>query len=162
MDFYLLNVLLVIFSALIYAYSFRSGVYSYLRINKNGKTFIRKNLKGFTNFWLYKNLKQELGRIYHLNLILLFGSAAYIIIALSLAWIDILRLPIAILYALLCAVQITAQIFSDINCNKQEFGTPIVIWRKSTCGHARSSVGDLVAIIGLVALAFYNFYLAAN
>ena len=159
MDFYLLNILCALFSALIYGI-FRSGVYSYLRLNKNSKTFIKKSLKGYPNFWLYKNLKQALGWIYDLNLILLFGTAAYIIIALSLAWIDILHLPIAIFHALLCAVQIISQVFSDINQNKQEFGTPVVIRRKSTCGRARSSIGDLFAIIGLVALAAVNVYLA--
>ena len=161
MDFYFMNVLCALFAALIYVI-FRSGVHSYLRINKNSKTFIRKNTRGYANFWFYKNLKPNLGRIYYLNLILLFGTAAYIIVALSLAWIDILRLPIAIIHALLCAVQITALVFSDINSNKQEFGTPIVIWRKSSCGCARSSVGDLLAIIGLVALASANVYLAVK
>lgn len=162
MDFYLLNIICALFAAPLYIFSFRSGVYSYLRLNKNSKTFIRKNMKGSANFWFYKNLKPNLGRIYYLNLILLFGTAAYFIIALSLAWIDILRLPIAIIHALLCAVQITALVFSDINSNKQEFGTPIVIWRKSFCGRARSSVGDFLAIIGLVALAVANVYLAVK
>ena len=161
MDFYFMNVLCALFAALIYVI-FRSGAYSYLRINKNSKTFIRKNTRGYANFWFYKKLKQELGWIYNLNLILLFGTAAYLIISLSLAWIDILHLPIAIIYALLSAVQITALVFSDINSNKQEFGTPIVIWRKSSCGRARSSVGDLLAIIGLVALAVANIYLAVK
>ena len=161
MDFYFMNVLCALFAALIYVI-FRSGAYSYLKINKNSKTFIRKNTKGYANFWFYKNLKPNLGRIYHLNLILLFGTAAYFIIALSLAWIDILRLPIAIIHALLCVVQITALVFSDINSNKQEFGTPIVIWKKSSCGRARSSIGDLLAIIGLVALVVANVYLAVK
>ena len=162
MDFYLLNIICALFAAMLYIFSFRSGVYSYLRINKNSKTFIRKNTRGYANFWFYKNLKPNLGRIYYLNLILLFGTAAYITVALSLAWIDILHLPIAIIYALLSAVQITALVFSDINSNKQEFGTPIVIWRKSSCGRARSSIGDLLAIIGLVALAIANVYLAVK
>ena len=162
MDFYLLNIICALFAAMLYIFSFRSGAYSYLRINKNSKTFIRKNTRGLANFWFYKKLKQELGWIYNLNFILLFGTAAYLIIALSLAWIDILRLPIAIIHALLCAVQITALVFSDINSNKHEFGTPIVIWRKSSCGRARSSVGDLLAIIGLVALTVANVYLAVK
>lgn len=161
MDFYSLNILCALFSVLIYVL-FRNGVHSYLRLNKSSKTFIKKKLKGYPNFWFYKNLKQSLGHIYHLNLILLFGTATYIIIVLSLAWVDTLRLSIAIFYALLCVVQITAQIFSDISCNKKEFGTPIVIWRKSSCGRARSSVGDLLAIIGLVALAVANVYLAVK
>ena len=156
-----MNALCALFASLIYVI-FRSGAYSYLRINKNSKTFIRKNMRGYANFWFYRKLKQELGWIYNLNLILLFGTAAYFIIAISLAWIDILRLPIAIIYVLLSAVQITALVFSDINSNEQEFGTPIVIWRKSSCGRARSSVGDLLAIISLVALAIANVYLAVK
>ena len=162
MDFYLLNIICALFAAMLYIFSFRSGVYSYLRLNKNSKNFIRKNKRGLANFWFYEKLKQELGWIYNLNLILLFGTAAYIIIALSLAWIDILRLPIAIFHAILCAVQITALVFSDINQNKQEFGTPIVIWRLTVNGPARSAIGDLSLILCLVALAIVNVYLAIN
>ncbi len=161
MSFYTLNIIISLFSICIYV-SFRIGVHSYLRTNKNSKSFIKKSTKGFPNFLLYKNLKQELGRIYHLNLILLFGTAGYTLIALSLAWLDILRLPIAIFYALLCAVQSLAEIFSSIHCNIEEYGTPFIIWRKGRSGHGRSSVIDFAVVIALTAFAVYNICLAVN
>lgn len=161
MNFYTLNIIISLFSIWIYI-SFRIGVHSYLRANKNSKSFIKKSTKSFPNYWLYKNLKQELGRIYYLNFILLFGTAVYTLTALSLAPIDILRLPIAILYALLCAVQCFAEIFSSIYCNIEEYGTPFIIWCKSRSGHGRSSVLDVAVVIGLIAFAVYNICLAVN
>lgn len=161
MDFYWLNILLSFFAAILYA-SFRSGIYAYLRLSKNSKTFIKKSKKGFLNFWFYKKLKRELGYAYHLNLTLFFGTVAYTLIALSLAWIEILHLPIAIIYALLCTLQITTQIFSDINYNKHEYGTPFILWRKGKAGRVRSSIQDIIVIIGLIAFAVSNIWLAVN
>lgn len=160
MDFYLLNILLSLFGIGLYG-SFRIGVHSYLRYKKNSKTFIKKSKKGFGNYWFYSKLKQELGYVYHLNLVLLFGTMAYILIALSLAWIDALHLPIAILYAIFCIIQCVGEIFAGIFHNLEEYGKPFVIWSKSKWnGRKHDSLQDIGVIISLIALAVFNIWLA--
>ena len=159
MDFYLLNILLSFISVGLYA-SFRIGVKPYLKLNKISKSFIKKRTKGFRNYWFYSSLKQELGYVYYLNIILISGTATYSLLAVTLGWSEVLHFPIAVLNALLCTIQISALIFSDISCNKDEYGTPFIIWRKSRSGRGRSSVQDIIAILALIAFAVYNFWLA--
>ena len=55
MNYYTYNIICAIFAVFLYI-SFRFGVDSYLRVNKNSKTFIRKNKKGFLNYWFYKKI----------------------------------------------------------------------------------------------------------
>ncbi len=161
MDFYLLNILLSFVSVGLYV-SFRIGVNPYLRLNKISKNFIKKKTKGFRNYWFYSSLKQELGYIYYLNFILISGTVTYLLLAVTLGWSKVLHFPIATLNALLCTVQIPALIFSDINCNKDEYGTPFIIWRKSRSGRWYSSIQDIIVILALIAFAVYNFWLAVN
>ena len=40
--------------------SFRFGVDSYLRVNKNSKTYIRKSKKGYLNYWIYKKINEDI------------------------------------------------------------------------------------------------------
>ena len=68
MSFHICNVICSIIALFIYI-SFRFGVDSYLRVNKNSKTYIRKSKKGYLNYWTYKKINEDigLGNIFHLN-----------------------------------------------------------------------------------------------
>ena len=71
MSFHICNVICSIIALFIYI-SFRFGVDSYLRVNKNSKTYIRKSKKGYLNYWTYKKINEDigLGNIFHLNVFL--------------------------------------------------------------------------------------------
>lgn len=162
MDFYWLNILLSFFGVCLYG-SFRIGVHSYLRYKKKSKTFIKKSTKGFLNYWLYRNLKQELGFAYYMNQILLFGSLGYTLLSVSFAWSDVLHLPIAIIYAIFCIIQCVGETFAGIYHNLEQYGNPFVISSKSKWnGRKHSSVQDILIICCLIALAVFNIWLAVE
>ena len=97
MPFPLSNAILLIFGLFTYVH-FRCGVYAYCRISKMSKSYIRKNTKGASNFWLYSQLHKQnnLGALYYLNLIYLVCLIAFVV-ALALSWISFLRIPVMII-----------------------------------------------------------------
>jgi hypothetical protein len=136
---------------------------SYLRVNKNSKTFIRKNKKGYANYWLYKKIHSEigLGHIYTLNFFLLILTATYFFLAICLGWAKFLSLPIAICNALLCTVQIPSIIFSDIYWNLENHKKKFVILAKNQAGRGfHSSFYAIIEVVGLLTFAIYNILLA--
>ncbi len=162
MNFYAYNIICAIFAVFLYM-AFRSGVYSYLRVNKNSKTFIKKNKKGYVNYWLYKKIHSEigLGHIYTLNIFLLTLTATYFCLAICLGWAEFLSLPIAICNALLCIAQIPAIIFSDIYWNLEYHKKKFVVLAKNKAGRGfHSSFYAVIEVIGLLAFAIYNISLA--
>ncbi len=162
MNFHIYNVICAIFALYIYI-TFRFGVNSYLRVNKNSKTFIRKNKKGFANYWIYKKIHEEinLGYIYYLNLLLLVLTAMYSIVAISFGWAGLMRIPIAILNLILCCVQVPSMIFSNIYDNYECYGQPFIVLRKNRAGRGfESSIFNIGCIIAMVAFSIYNFTLA--
>ena len=161
MNFYAYNIICAIFAIFLYV-SFRFGVDSYLRVNKNSKTFIRKNKKGYANYWLYKKIHSEigLGHIYILNVFLLILTATYFCLAIFLGWVKFLSLPIAICNSLLCAVQIPSIIFSDIYWNLDHYKKKFVILDKNQAGRGfHSSFYAITEVIGLLIFAIYNISL---
>ena len=67
--FYSLQIIFSLYSLLLYA-NFRSGIFHHLRLRKISKTAIRKNQKGFLNFWFYRDIHKNYGLrlIYGLNI----------------------------------------------------------------------------------------------
>lgn len=162
MNFYAYNIICAIFAVFLYM-SFRFGVDSYLRVNKNSKTFIRKNKKGYLNYWFYKKINSEigLGHIYTLNIFLLILTATYFCLAICLGWAKFFSIPISICNALLCTVQIPAIIFSDIYWNLDNYKKKFVIIAKNKAGRGfHSSFYAIVQVIGLLAFAIYNISMA--
>ena len=161
MDFYPCNIICAVISLFIYV-SFRFGVDSYLRYNKNSKTFIRKNKKGLANFWMYKKLHEEtdLGNVYYYNLFLLILTPAYFVISISLGWIEILRLPIAVLNFLLCCIQVPSMIFSSTYYNYEYHKKKFVVLEKNKSGRGyNSSFNTVTAVVAVIAFSIYNFVL---
>ena len=158
MNFYVCNIICAVFAIFLYV-SFRFGVDSYLRVNKNSKTFIRKSKKGYANYWLYKKIHSEigLGHIYTLNLFLLILTVTYFCLVICLGWANFLSLPIAICNALLCTVQIPSIIFSDIYWNLEYHKKKVVVLAKNKAGRGfHSSFYAIIEVIGLLAFAIYN------
>ena len=162
MNFYVLNIVYAIVSIFVYIL-FRVGVGGFLRYNKNSKTFIRKNTKGTVNYWTLKKLNTEvnLGYIYYLNMALIILTSLYFIFSISLGWLDMLKLPIAILNIVLCCVQLPSIVFSSYYTNIDLYGKPFVILAKSKSGRGyHSSFFDIVTFLGVIVLSVYNFILA--
>ena len=110
--------------------NFRCGVHAYCRISKMSKSYIRKNTKGASNFWLYTQLHKQnnLGTLYYLNLIYLVCLIAFLI-ALALSWISLLRIPVMIIGIILGAMTIPVYFASLVYTNIEDMGQPFVIFK---------------------------------
>ena len=162
MNFYPLSMIFA-FISLINYFIFRSGIDSYLRYNRKSKSFIRKSKKGMANYWLYKKTHQEvnLGYIYYLNWAFIVLTPLYLILAVSLGWWNIMRIPIAILAFLLCGIQVPAYVFSDIYDKYENYGQPFILIRKSKFGRGfDSSIYIVLCPIFLLVYSIYLFTLA--
>ena len=162
MNFHIYNVICSMVALFIYI-SFRFGVDSYLRVNKNSKTYIRKNKKGYLNYWIYKKINEDigLGHIFYLNVFLLVLTPLYSIVSICFGWVDLLAVPIAVCNVILCICQIPAIIFSDTYWNLEYYKKKFVILTKSKSGRGfHSSFYMIFEILGLLAFAVYNISLA--
>ena len=161
MPFPITNLILLIFGLFTYTH-FRYGVYAYCRISKMSKSYIRKNTKGASNFWLYTQLQKQnnLGALYYLNLIYLVCLIAFII-AFALSWISLLRIPIIFIGILLGVV--TAPVFgaSLIYTNIEAVGQPFVIFKvfKGYNGKSRQFATVFDWLFCFLPLALYGFFL---
>ena len=129
MPFPLSNLILLIFGLFTYTY-FRCGVHAYCRISKMSKSYIRKNTKGVSNYWLYTQLHKQnnLGALYYLNLIYLVCLIAFLI-AFALSWISFLRIPVMIVGIILGVVTIPVFFASLIYTNIEDIGQPFAIFK---------------------------------
>ena len=131
------------YNLLLYTF-FRSGIYSYLRLSKMSKTYIKKNRKGFINYWLYHSINKQhsLGILYGLNLIFLTMTVAFILFAITLGYIRILQ-PILFVFAiLLCIIEIPCTIIASIHSNTEDYGRPFVFLAKIK--HSRGYTSSLL------------------
>ncbi len=162
MNFYPYNIICSAFAVFVYV-TFRMGVNSYLRVHKNSKTFIRKNKKGYSNYWLYNKLHAEvgLGYIYTLNILLIVLTAVYLFSVVCLGWAEFFSIPIATCNAALCAVQIPAILFSDVYWNLEHYGKRFVMLEKNKSGGGfHSSFYAIIESVVLSVFAVYNIFLA--
>ena len=129
MPFPLTNLILLIFALFTYVH-FRCGVYAYCRISKMSKSYIRKNTKGISNYWLYSQLHEQnnLGVLYYLNLVYLVCMIAFLI-ALLLSWISFLRIPVMIVGIILGVTTIPVLFTSLVYTNIEDVGQPFVIFK---------------------------------
>ena len=162
MSFHICNVICSIIALFIYM-SFRIGVNSYLRVNQNSKTYIRKNKKGYLNYWTYKKINEDigLGNIFYLNVFLLILTPLYFFVSSCFGWVDLLAMPIALCNAILCICQVPAIIFSNTYWNLEYYKRKFVILTKNKSGRGfHSSFYMIFEILGLLAFAIYNVSLA--
>ncbi|MBP3555335.1 MAG: hypothetical protein J6K63_06795 [Clostridia bacterium] len=156
MRFYGWNILYVIISIFLYI-TFRFGVEHYLRYTKNSKTFIRKNQQGFWNYWFYLKMRSELNLFYWLNALLLPLTLAYLVLTVSLGWLSFMQIPIAVLSALLCIVQIPSVLLSGKYDNLWYHGKVFLWLRRNPAGGGwDSSLFHIVGLLGIVAFVIYN------
>jgi hypothetical protein len=151
-----------VFALIIYGL-FRCSVYSYLRVKRKSRTFIRKSKNGYLNYWIYKEINDNvgLGYVFYLNILLLALTLLYFLLAVALGWIGFLSLPIAICNVMLCIVQVPSIIFSDIYSNLELYKKKFVLFAiPPTGGRRRSSLSVIFMAGSLLFFAVYNIYLA--
>ena len=141
--FYFFMIVIAFYNLLLYAI-FRSGIYSYLRLSKMSKTYIKKNRKGFINYWLYYSINKQnsLGILYGLNLTFFIATVAFIIFTITVGYIRALQ-PILIAFSIvLCVIEIPCMIIASIHSNNEDYGKPFVFLakRKHIGGYASSLI----------------------
>ncbi len=129
MPFPIANLILLLLVFCTY-FHFRIGVYSYCRLEKMSKTYIRKYKKGILNFWLYAKLHKQknLGALYYLNLIYLFTLIVFIFV-FSLSWLPFLKTPVIIIGLLLGVASVPVFIVGEFYLNIENVGQPFVFFR---------------------------------
>lgn len=157
MNFYLINLLFVLFSVLFYA-CFRSGVYTYMRARKYSKTYISKNSKGFINYWFYESINRErpLGFIYYVNKMYLYALPAVSFIVTATGYLEFMQVPIVILTTLLAVIESVSQAFYIVNFNIYEFGSPFVLIGKPKYGRPVTIITDIFGILCPLVFIYLN------
>ena len=131
------------YNLLLYAI-FRSGIYSYLRLSKMSKRNIKKNRKGFINYWFYHSINKQnsLGILYGLNLIFLIATFTFMIFAITLGFVESLQLILLAFSILLCIIEIPCVIIASIHSNNEDYGKPFVFLAKRK--HMRGYTSSLI------------------
>ncbi len=164
MNFYALNIGYAVVSLWMYI-SFRISTGYYLRHTGNSKTYIQKKEKGFWNYWIYKKIhaKIGLGYVYYLNLGLLILTLLYFLVAISLGWLDEMKIPIAVLHALLCCFQVPSSVFAHVHDNLEYYGQRFIILKRSRGGRGlNSSILHMGGLLVMIAFCVDNFRLALS
>ncbi len=163
MTFYTASIIYSFVAIIIYGL-FRFGVGDYLRYTKNSKTYIRKSKSGFANFWFYKKIHAEkrMGYVYTLNILLMVFTIAYFLFAVSFGWAEALQMPIAVLGAALCCVQIPSVIFLNIYLSLEHWGVKFVLLKKFSSRGFYSSLEMIAEALAVAGFTVYNFVLATR
>ena len=161
MPFPVSNLILLLLGLFTYMH-FRNGVYAYCRTSKMSKSYIRKNTKGISNFWLYSQLhkNKNLGALYYLNLIYLFCLIAFLI-SFPFSWISVLRLPVMFIGILLGLATIPVFFKSLIYTNIEYVGQAFVFFKvfKGVNGRSRRFATVFDWLFCVFPLALYIFFL---
>ena len=157
--FYSMQIIFLLYSLLLYA-NLRSGIYHHLRLRKISKTAIRKNQRGFCNYWLYQDIHKNygLGFAYELNIAYLLTWFFHLSVVLLSVVFPVLKLVLFICSCILCLIEITAVIFSSVNEYRTEFGCGFVLLAKTKeTGKLRSSFVDIFAWVFSAFLIYLSY-----
>lgn len=135
MNFYIANLLFVLIFVFTYI-NFRASLYSYLRLKKKSKSYIKKYSKGFLNYLLYTEINKDfpLGKWYYMNMVLLLFVAVFSVVVILCGYIRYMQIPITILSLLLAIIEVPVNFFCITISNKEWYGSPFVFFRKSPFG----------------------------
>lgn len=165
MPFAIINVILLLCCIFIYGY-FRCGVFAYCRVfRRMSKTFIRKNQKGASNFWLYTQLHEQrnLGVLYYLNFIYLVFLLLFAV-GTVFSWVSVLRIFIVTMGVLLGIASIPVYCISLIYLNFEQFGKKFVIFEvyKGYNEKSRMFASAFDWLFGFLPLGIYILVLTKN
>lgn len=126
--FYGATILIVLLNLSLY-FSVRGSITDFFRFNKLSKTNIRKNTKGFKNYWFYRELNKikPLGLMYYANIIYFYLTLFYTALSLSLGYIRVLQPVFFVTSIGICLLQIPMTIWSVYYDNLYAFGKAFVL-----------------------------------
>lgn len=157
MSFYSFHLLFAACGVLNYLL-FRGGVNAYFHLLKMSKTFVRKNQKGLINYWFYQGIHRQrhLASIYYINAAFLVVLLIYIAVTVLLGWIQWMRIPIIVIAALLCIIEVAANFKVLVYTNRKGFGKTVVWYgRVEFLGRKGRLVTILDWPLCLLPLVFY-------
>ena len=154
--FYFCCILIVFYNLLLYSV-FRSGIYDYLRLSKMSKNNIKKNRKGFTNYWFYRTINKlkPIGILYIMNYIFLISTVVFTVLAIAIGFIRMFRPIILVCAVLLWLIEIPSTILASIYSNKVEYGKVFVFFAKRK--YMRGYCSSLVDMFSWIVTAFFIY-----
>lgn len=157
--FYVLLIVIAFYNLFLYTI-FRSGIYSYLRLSKMSKTNIKKNRKGFINYWLYYSINKQnsLGALYGLNIAFFIATVTFIFFTIALGYIRVIQPILFVFSILVCIIEIPCMIIASIHSSNEDYGKPFVFLakRKGFRGYT-SSLIECLSWILTVLLIYLSF-----
>lgn len=165
MNFTILNMIMLLWCMFTYIY-FRVGVLAYCRVFRGmSKTFIRKNKKGASNFWLYTQLHKQknLGILYYFNYIYLVLLGAFAI-GIVFSFISVFKILIVVMGLILGAASIPVYCIALMYHNFEMFGRKFVVFRiyRDNDGKIRFFVSVIDWLFGLIPLGSYILMITKN
>ncbi len=159
--FYTMNFFLLVLFLIELAF-LRSGIYAKLRLSKRSKTYIRKNSKGFLNYWTYKqiNAEEPLGVIYYLNIAYLLCFVIFALVALGLGFLEVMKLPILVISAATAVVGMVCTIYASVYSSRADYGTGFVLLaqaKNQPKGKLFSSLGVWLFTAAPFLIIYLNF-----
>ena len=122
------------------------------------KSNIKKNRKGFKNYWLYQMINKQtpLGILYSLNYIFLISTAIFTVLAITIGFIKMFRPIIFVCSILLCLIEIPSSILASIYSNKMEYGKAFVFLAKRK--YMRGYCCSLIDMLSWVVTALFIYF----
>lgn len=143
--FYFVSILFFLVPPMFYL-SFRLAVDSWLKRKGISKKRVKILKTGKKNYWWYEALHEEvnLGLLYYTNKIVTVLYPSAFVLALTLGWLRFMAPIISVLYVTNSVLLAGMSLFSSVQENIDEYGTPIVIMRKRKNNGYDSSLFDIL------------------
>ncbi len=139
----------------------RIGIHTMLRRKRIGKSTIKSLKKGKRNFWWYEALHKEynLGFLYHLNKWTTILYPITVLLSILFAWVKVVTPLISVLYAIIALVMAVMAFFASMQENIENYGKPIVLFRRSSTKKIDSIFFDLGIPAFLLASAYVHMHM---
>ena len=124
------------------------------------KTYIKKNRKGFINYWLYYSINKQnsLGILYGLNLIFLIATFTFMVFVITLGFIEALQSILIVFSIVLCIIEIPCVIIASIHSNIEDYGKPFIfLAKRKHMGGYTSSLIDWLSWLMTAFLVYLSF-----
>ncbi len=141
----------------------RSGIYAKLRLSKHSKSYIRKNTKGFLNYWTYKQINKEhpLGAIYYINIIYMLSFLIFTLVALCVGFLDYMKIPILCISVVTAVIGMVCTIYASIYCSRADYEKKLVLLAKAknqSKGKLFSSLFEWLLALAPFFVIYLNFF----
>lgn len=133
--FYVVNLLTAGYALILYV-MFRSAIYDWLRWERVSKSSLKKNRKGFGNYWFYRFFyrKQLPNHLYYLNVLFFASLALFLAAVIPFGYLDVMQRPIAYLSVVLWLSEVPCVVATTRIEAITQYGKSFVWWVKRKAG----------------------------